>query len=106
MQTDAHTFSRRNPDARPFEPGGEASLEFFCNKSNCSIFVLGTHSKKRPHNLTLGRLFDFHLLDALELGVEGHAPIRSFGGAGTAQIGNKVRVYVCPVRTARCIECA
>eukprot|EP00882_Tetradesmus_deserticola_P033999 GHRQ01038888.1.p1 GENE.GHRQ01038888.1~~GHRQ01038888.1.p1 ORF type:complete len:153 (-),score=25.90 GHRQ01038888.1:17-475(-) len=70
--------------------GGEAPLEFFCNKSNCSLFVLGSHSKKRPHNITLGRLYDFHLYDALELGVEAHRPISSFRGAGTAQVGNKV----------------
>jgi ribosome production factor 2 len=52
--------------------------------------VLGSHSKKRPHNITLGRLYDFHLYDALELGVESHKPISSFRGAGTAQVGNKV----------------
>jgi hypothetical protein len=52
--------------------------------------VLGSHSKKRPHNITLGRLYDFHLYDALELGVESHRPISSFRGAGTAQVGNKV----------------
>jgi ribosome production factor 2 len=90
LQTDAHSFSRKNPDVKPFESGGEAPLEFFCNKSNCSLFVLGSHSKKRPHNVTLGRLYDFHLYDALELGVESHKPISSFKGAGTAQVGNKV----------------
>ncbi|WIA12819.1 hypothetical protein OEZ85_006448 [Tetradesmus obliquus] len=87
--TDAHSFSRKNPDVKPFESGGEAPLEFFCNKSNCSLFVLGSHSKKRPHNITLGRLYDFHLFDALELGIESHRPISSFRGAGTAQVGNK-----------------
>lgn len=75
---------------KPFEAGGEAPLEFFCNNSNCSVFVLGSHSKKRPHNLTLGRLYDFHLYDCLELGVEHHRPIKAFKGAGTAQVGNKV----------------
>lgn len=91
-QLDAHSFSRKNPNVKPFEAGGEAPLEFFCNKSNCSLFVLGSHSKKRPHNLTLGRLYDFHLFDCLELGVEHHKPIKAFKGAGTAQVGNKVCV--------------
>lgn len=90
LQHDAHTFSRKNPDVKPFETGGEAHLEFFCNKSNCSVFVLGSHSKKRPHNITLGRLYDFHLYDALELGVENYKGIKHFKGAGTAQVGNKV----------------
>ncbi|KAF8067235.1 choline monooxygenase [Scenedesmus sp. PABB004] len=89
---DAQAFTRKNPDVRPFEAGGEAGLQFFCNKSNCSLFVLGSTSKKRPHNLVLGRLYDFHLYDALELGIEAHAPIRAFRGAGTAQVGNKPAV--------------
>lgn len=54
------------------------------------MFVLGSHSKKRPHNFTLGRLYDFHLYDCLELGLERHTAISSFKGAGTAQVGNKV----------------
>lgn len=44
---------------RPFEAGGEASLEFYCSRSHCSLFCLGSHSKKRPHNLVLGRMHDF-----------------------------------------------
>ena len=29
--------------------------EFLSSKNDCSLFVLGTHNKKRPHNLVLGR---------------------------------------------------
>ena len=64
-------LSRSNDQVRPFETGGEASLEFLARKADCSLFVLGSHSKKRPHNLVLGRMFDFRLLDMLELGVRG-----------------------------------
>ncbi|GLC50860.1 hypothetical protein PLESTB_000439900 [Pleodorina starrii] len=54
------------------------------------MFVLGSHSKKRPHNIVIGRMFDFQLYDALELGVEEYKAIRDFGAAGTgAQLGNK-----------------
>lgn len=53
---------------------------------------MGSHTKKRPHNLVLGRFFDGHLYDALELGVEGYKSIKAFGNAGTgAGLGNKVR---------------
>ncbi len=62
-------LSRSNENVRPFEVGGEASLEFLARKADCSLFVLASHSKKRPHNLVLGRMFDFRLLDMIELGV-------------------------------------
>ena len=62
-------LSRKNEAVRPFESGGEGSLEFLCLKADCSLFCLANHSKKRPHNLVLGRMFDFKILDMLELGV-------------------------------------
>lgn len=97
-QLEACKFTRKNENVRPFEPGGEASLEFYCNKNNCPLFLLGSHSKKRPHNLVLGRMYDFHLYDALELGVEDFKGIKDFGAAGTAaQMGNKVGVQQCAV---------
>ncbi|GIL57190.1 hypothetical protein Vafri_12488 [Volvox africanus] len=87
---EAQKFTRKNENVRPFEPGGETSLEFYCNRNNCSLFVLGSHSKKRPHNIVIGRMFDFRLYDALEMGVEELQVIRDFGAAGTgAQLGNK-----------------
>jgi ribosome production factor 2 len=62
-------LTRKNEQVRPFEAGGELSLEFLARKADCSLFALGSHSKKRPHNLVLGRMFDFRVLDMLELGV-------------------------------------
>ena len=52
----------------PFED--ESSLEFLCQKNDAGLFVLANHNKKRPHNLTFGRIFDGHLLDMYEFGVE------------------------------------
>eukprot|EP00897_Mesotaenium_endlicherianum_P010516 jgi/Mesen1/9493/ME000063S08948 len=119
-------LTQRNKNVRPFEGGGEASLEFFSQKADCSLFVVcillllfdhghihspgliivvrqlsiitfprkapfGSHSKKRPDNLVVGRMFDHHVYDMLELGVERFTSIGALGGGGkyAPQVGSK-----------------
>ena len=53
----AKHFSRHNA-VHPFEDA--TGLEFLCQKNDASLFAFGTHSKKRPNNLVIGRLFDHH----------------------------------------------
>jgi hypothetical protein len=43
-------LSRKN-EILPFEDAN--SIEFLAPKNDCSLFALGSHSKKRPNNLTL-----------------------------------------------------
>uniref|UniRef100_A0A8B9KJE2 Ribosome production factor 2 homolog n=1 Tax=Astyanax mexicanus TaxID=7994 RepID=A0A8B9KJE2_ASTMX len=38
---------------RPFEDS--TSLEFFSKKTDCSLFLFGSHNKKRPNNLVFGK---------------------------------------------------
>ncbi len=53
--------------------------------------MVDSHSKKRPHNLIFGRMFDYRLYDLLEFGVEKFRSIKGFGTAGASvQAGNKV----------------
>mmetsp|Transcript_28668 Transcript_28668/g.39599 ORF Transcript_28668/g.39599 Transcript_28668/m.39599 type:complete len:339 (-) Transcript_28668:366-1382(-) len=87
---EALRLSRKNENISPFESGGEAPLERLCQKSDCGMFAFTSHSKKRPHNLILGRMFDYHLFDLLELGIEEVKTMREFGAAaGNAAAGSK-----------------
>ncbi|CAG8550426.1 6295_t:CDS:2, partial [Paraglomus brasilianum] len=60
-------FSKKN-DIHPFDD--ETPLQFFCQKNDASLFVVGMHSKKRPHNLVFVRMFDGQVLDMIEIGIE------------------------------------
>ena len=61
-------YVKRN-DIKPFEDA--TRLEGFAKRTDSGLFAFGSHSKKRPDNLVLGRLYDQSLLDMIELGVEG-----------------------------------
>lgn len=98
LQVESVRLTRNNPDVRPFEAGGEAPMERHAAKAGCGLVAVGSHSKKRPHNLTLGRMYDGHVYDLLEVGVSSHEPIAKFSGAALAQIGNKVRPATHPAR--------
>ncbi|KAJ2297172.1 rRNA-binding ribosome biosynthesis protein rpf2, partial [Coemansia sp. RSA 2705] len=60
-------FTKKN-EIHPFDD--ETGIEFFSRKNDSSLFAIGMHSKKRPHNLILGRTFNHQVLDMVELGVE------------------------------------
>ena len=54
------------------------SIEFLSQKNDASLWALGSHSKKRPHNLTFGRMYDGHVLDILEFGLENYKSLNEF----------------------------
>ncbi|PVV05378.1 hypothetical protein BB560_000105 [Smittium megazygosporum] len=60
------SLSKRN-ELFPFE--NETPLEFLSLKNDASLFVFGSHSKKRPHSLVFGRIFDHKLFDMFEFHV-------------------------------------
>lgn len=60
-------FSKKN-EIKPFED--EEKLEFFSRKNDTAHLVIGTHSKKRPHNLTFVRMYNHTMLDMYEFGIE------------------------------------
>ena len=55
--------------------------------------MYANHAKKRPHNLTFCRFYDGHLLDLLEVGIDGFRPIQDFAanGSNKVQSANKAR---------------
>ena len=59
------TLHKKNENIHPFED--PASLEFLALKNDCGVVVFGTHSKKRPNNITVLRTFDSKTLDIVEL---------------------------------------
>ncbi|KAI0806576.1 Brix-domain-containing protein [Fomes fomentarius] len=71
----AISFSKKNA-VRPFEDA--SSLEFWAQKNDASLFVVGQSTKKRPHGLTFVRMFDHRVLDMCEVGVEGWKSMADF----------------------------
>lgn len=47
-------------------------------KNDCSLFLFGSTSKKRPDNLILGRVFENELLDMVELGIKEYRALSEF----------------------------
>ncbi|KAH7919803.1 Brix-domain-containing protein [Leucogyrophana mollusca] len=64
---DAISFSKKNM-IRPFEDA--SSLEFWAQKNDASMFLVGQSTKKRPAGLVIARTFDSKVLDMCELGVD------------------------------------
>jgi ribosome production factor 2 len=69
------SFSKKNV-VRPFED--TASLEFWAQKNDASMFLIGQSTKKRPDGLVLARLFDGNVLDMCELGVDKFVSMSEF----------------------------
>ena len=81
-------FSRKNP-MRVWED--ESSLEFLADKNDAAVSVVATHSKKRPHNMQFVRIFDGHVLDKIEIGIDNYISIeehRKLAGAGRTSTVN------------------
>ncbi|KAL1709615.1 Brix domain-containing protein [Schizophyllum commune] len=74
---DAVSFSKKNV-VHPFEPQGTQSLEFWAQKNDASVFLVGQTSKKRPNNLTFVRMYDYRVLDVIEVGVDKFVPMSDF----------------------------
>ncbi|KAJ3557404.1 hypothetical protein NM688_g1489 [Phlebia brevispora] len=70
----AISFSKKNT-VRPFEDA--SSLEFWAQKNDASMFVVGQSTKKRPDGMVFVRMFDNRVLDMCEVGVENFVPMNN-----------------------------
>jgi len=77
-QPESKMFAKKNV-TRPFED--QSSVEFLCQTNDTSLFAYGSHSKKRPHNLVMGRTFDGAVLDMFEFTIE-EATFKSMADMG------------------------
>jgi len=57
-------YQRKNLDIYPFD--NTSKLEWYCQKTDCSLFAYVTNSKKRANNLILARLHNHIVLDMFE----------------------------------------
>lgn len=76
----------RKSDIRPFED--VSSIQFYARKSDAGLFVHTSSNKKRPANLTFGRLFNNDVLDMFEFGLSDFAAMAAFKHA-KPQVGGK-----------------
>lgn len=66
----------RTNDIIPFED--QVQLESLANKNDCHLFLLGSHSKKRPDNIVIGRVYDEQILDMIEFGLKQYKGMSDF----------------------------
>lgn len=55
-------------------------VEQFCRKHETSLFLMGSHTKKRPNNVVIGRVFNYSLLDMFEFGIDEFEGMSEFPG--------------------------
>lgn len=76
-------------DIQPFDD--DSQLEFLSRAKEMSLFAAASHTKKRPNTVTIGRMFDYHVLDMVELVLDpaGYRSVGSFPSTFKPQVGNK-----------------
>lgn len=84
-------LSKKHSEVLPFESA--QLIEKKCQNQNCSLFGFGSHSKKRPHNLILGRTYDKQVLDMAELTIKDYSPLHSFKGSETPKDMKPVLIF-------------
>ncbi|KAK9454186.1 Brix domain-containing protein [Dipodascopsis uninucleata] len=72
---DVKKFSKKN-EVHPFDD--TTTLEFFSQKNDASLLLVGSNTKKRPNTLTWIRTFNYQILDMIELQILNYKSIEEF----------------------------
>ncbi|KAF0988087.1 hypothetical protein HZS_1352 [Henneguya salminicola] len=59
-----------------------------CIKYDFHQFIIGSHSKKRPNNIVIGRIYNGEILDMYEFGLKNYIPIHN-NNRNLCEIGQK-----------------
>ena len=84
---EALLFTRNKQDPDSFED--PSKIERLCAQKDASLFSLAKHSKKKPHSLLCGRLFNGQILDMFEFSIEDVKPISNYLKTLSEGTGNK-----------------
>ena len=69
-------------EKHPYNPFEDVTpMEELSKKYDMSLFAFCSHNKKRPNNAILGRMFDYHLLDMIEFGIDQFKSLDDFKGS-------------------------
>lgn len=82
-------YSRKH-EIYPFDNREE--LEKVCKKTEASLFLFGSHNKKRPNNIIIGRTYEHNILDMVELGLHNYSSIADI--VAEAKVPNNVHPFV------------
>lgn len=63
----------RKHEIHPYENADD--IEKYCKASESSLFLFGSHTKKRPHDIIFGRTYENKVLDMVELGLKNYESI-------------------------------
>jgi len=73
-----HRREYHDLEMSPFEDPSQ--IERVARTLDCSLFCFGSHNRKRPNNIVIGRLFDYNILDAFEFGIHQYLGMRDVPG--------------------------
>jgi len=88
----AYLSSRGQVNCHPVDD--PQSVEYLCQKNDCSLFCIGSTNKKHPFRLEFGRIFADALFDTYEFDVESYRPRSEFPAVPPGALGSKPLLVV------------